>query len=81
MIKLIYIYIGEYRKQDIYDLKSGDIYEFEETNIDYLYNVTQVRDGVSTYISKFILPKADNINFITLAEWREKQINSILEDE
>ena len=29
MIKLIYIYIGEYRKQDIYDLKSGDIYEFE----------------------------------------------------
>jgi hypothetical protein len=48
MIKLIYI--GEYRKQDIYDLKSGDIYEF------------------------------DRIDFITLAEWRDKQINFILND-
>ena len=77
MIKLVYI--GEYLNLDDYDLKYGDIYEFE--NGYSLYKVTQVRDGVRFYIGDYKLPIVDNIDFTTLAEWRDIQIDKILNDE
>jgi len=79
------IYIGDYQNLDKYDLKYGDIYEFEKFYSAYsrfqLYKVTQVRDGVRSYIREFQLPNVDNIYWITLAEWRDEQIDKILEDD
>ena len=83
MIELIYI--GEYLNLDSYDLKYGDIYEFEKFYSAYsrfqIYKVTQVRGVVRSYIGEFQLPLVDNIYWITLAEWRDEQIDKILEDD
>jgi hypothetical protein len=77
MISLIYT--GEHYTYNDYDLMTGDIYEFEVYK-SYLYNVTQVRNGEKKKnIGNFKLPEIGK-EFITLAEWRNQQIDSILDE-
>jgi hypothetical protein len=76
MIKLVYI--GENKDFNDYNMRYGDIYEFEKGES---FNVIQVRNGIRTDIGLFSLPLEEDMHyFITLAEWRNKQIDKILED-
>ncbi len=77
MISLVYI--GEYRSYDDYDLMTGDIYEFENFTSN-LYNVTQIRSNERKIFNEtFRFPEIGK-EFITLAEWRNQQIDSILDE-
>jgi hypothetical protein len=81
MIRLVFI--GENKDFSDYSMRYGDIYEFEKNEKkSESYLVIQVRNGVKTVIGLFALPLEEHMGkyFITLAEWREQQIKSILDD-
>jgi hypothetical protein len=79
-----FVYIGEYLSVEnsegfIYNLMFGDLLELEETKFTYLYKTIRIRDDVSEYIGTFNMP--NDSNFMPLTEWRDRQIDKILEDD
>lgn len=56
----------------------GNIYEIYQANI-YQANITDVHIYIKPGGVKFFINNFDKY-FITLAEWREQQINSILDE-
>jgi hypothetical protein len=71
MNKVKYICIEDYRFLN-YGAKNGDIIEIEETPFCFsIYKDGKIID---------MIVEISNKHFVILAEWRDKQINSILED-